>query len=257
MEKVLLTGCSFIDIEAVAPLPPWDAINYNRYVFRGAAAAGNQSIAARARWEIERGEYDHVVVLWSGINRIDISAAVDFHRRMPKTYRFIMDLDDPVWYLSGGIAGAWQHHDICPDWVKNQFREAYLNQTMRSATDTTLQAVVELQEWLSQRSISYNMSFIYDIHRDYNDRVDLENNRFKRVVAIDRWPHWLALEHCLGQVDTTSPWYDRVDWEQCRTTDTPYEWANSRNLLQPDRFHPTKDAMRQWFDNILEINLLA
>jgi hypothetical protein len=255
MERVLIAGCSFVAIEALYPLPPWDEINYRKYTFRGDVAAGNQAIAARVQHEVTHGNFDHVVVLWSGINRIDIPVAVDFHRNMPKTYRFIADLQDPIWYLSGGIAGSWQWDDICPDRVKNQFRDAFLHQTHRSASDTTLQTIADLQQWLAQRGISYDMSFIYDIHRDYNDRVDYENNRRKRVTATDRWPQWLALEHCLGQVDTTSPAYDQVDWAKCRSHDTVYEWCESRNLLQADRFHPTKDGFRLWLDQVLNINL--
>lgn len=257
MQKVLIAGCSFAAIEALAPLPPWDGINYQRYHFRGTVAAGNQAIAARVRWEVERNHYDHVVVLWSGINRIDIPLAVDFHRRMPPTYRFILDLEDPVWYLSGGIAGSWQQNDACPEWVRDQFREAFLHQTARSASDVTLREVAELQTWLDDRALSYDMSFIYDIHRDYNDRVDVTNNRYRRVAAADRWPHWLALEHCLGQVDTGSEYYDQIDWSRCVSQDTPYEWCEYRDLLQPDRFHPTKDGLRQWFDQVLSIDLLS
>lgn len=257
MTRTLIAGCSFVAIEAQPPLPPWDAINYNRFFFRGTVAAGNQAIAARVYWELERNHYDHVVVLWSGINRIDIPVAVDFHRHMPPTYPFILDLEDPVWYLSGGIAGSWQQGDACPEWAQRQFREAFVHQTTRSASDSTLKVVSELQQWLDNRNFSYDMSFIYDIHRDYNDRVDVTNNRYRRIAAVDRWPHWLALEHCLGQVDITSPYYNQVDWDRCRTQDTPYEWCESRDLLQTDRFHPTKDGLKQWMFQVMDIDLLS
>lgn len=256
MDQVLVAGCSYAAIATLDPLPPWDAINYHRYTFRGEPAAGNQAIAARVRYELERHSFDHVVVLWSGINRIDIPVNIKFHERMPQTYRFVMDLGDPVWYLSGGIAGSWQWENICPDWIKNQFRDAYVLHTPRSVSDTTLQTIAELQQWLDHRGMSYDMSFIYDIHRDYNDVVDAEANRRRRTESFDRWPHWLALEHCLGQVDTTSPWYDQVDWDRCRTQNTAYEWCQERNLLQQDRFHPTKDGLRQWMLAQFDLDLL-
>lgn len=257
MDRVLLAGCSFLAIEASYPPPPWDAINYGRYLFRGTVAAGNQAIAACVRYELSLQKFDHVVILWSGINRIDIPVAVEFHRRWPQTYRFILDHGDPVWYLSGGIAGTWQVGEDCPEQVRAWFREAFLHQTQRSASDATLETIASTQQWLDQQGISYDMSFIYDIHQDYNDRVDVELNRGPRVTAADRWPHWLALEHCLGQVDTESTWYDQVDWTRFHAQQPPYEWCLERGLLGRDRFHPTKDGMRQWFEQNLDIDLLA
>ena len=257
MDRVLIVGCSFAAIETLYPLPPWDGINYKKYHFRGTVAAGNQAIAARVKHEASNGHYDQVVVLWSGINRVDLPINVKFHERMPKTYPFVLDLGDPAWYLSGGIAGSWQWDDICPEYAKNLFRDAFLHQTARTASDISLSTVADLQQWLTQKGLAWRMSFIYDIHRDYNDRVDYENNRRKRVMAAERWPQWLALEHCLGQVDTTSPCYDQVDWSQCRTQDTPYEWCDSRGLLQPDRFHPTKEGFCQWMREVMGIDLLS
>jgi hypothetical protein len=253
MEKVLVSGCSFLNIAAQDPLPPFDKINYQKYNIIGDVAAGNLAIAARVRHEVLKQHYDRVVVVWSGINRIDIEKTRHQYNEMPQTYPHVLDFGDMVWFLSGGICGSW--HSSCPEPVLSQFHSAFRNQTMLSASDSTLKIIVDTQKFLTERSIDYTMSFIYDIHRDYNSMVDVFGNRSPRTIAKDRWPHWLALEHCLGQVDTASEWYNQVDWAKFPAEQTAFEYCSEREMLQPDKFHPTKDGLKQWFSHQLDIYL--
>lgn len=253
--RVLLAGCSFIAIETQEPMPPWDEINYQKYIFRGTPAAGNVAIAQRVQYEVVRQPWEHVVILWSGINRIDIPKTQHQHNEMPHTYPFILELGDMYWYLSGGICGSWYASKQCPEPVYTQFMQAFINQTPRTASDTTFEAIVDTQQFLEKRNIPYTMSFIYDINRDYNSELDIFGNRFARDIAKDRWPHWLALEHCLGQADVESEWYSQIDWTKFPAIETPFEYCASRNMLQADRFHPTKDGLKQWFKHQLDIYL--
>lgn len=253
MQRVLVAGCSFLHIKDLLPFGRLDKINYQKYKIIGDEAAGNLAIAARVRHEVSKQPYEHVVVLWSGINRIDIEKPKHNSDDVFTTYPYVLDFDDAIWFMSGGICGSW--HSACPEPVKSEFHSKFLHQTPRLASDITLSAVVGTQKFLSNRGIDYTMSFIYDIHRDYNCTVDLFGNRNPRIIAKDRWPQWLALEHCLGQVDRSSEWYDKVDWAKFPARQAPFEYCADRNMLRPDRFHPTKDGIRQWFSRQLNIDL--
>ena len=253
--SVLVAGCSYLDVGMRQPMPPWDKINYRKYLIKGDVAAGNQAIAARVRHELSKKDFEQVVVLWSGINRIDISVPLSTWESLPNTYKFISKFNDQIWYLSGGICGSWQQGQDCPADIQSQFREHYLNQTMLSASNDTLKTIVETQQLLENKGVDYVMSFIYDIHADYNNELDVTGNKYPRTYATNRWPNWLALEHCLGQVDTESPYYDQVDWSKFPAEITPFEYCAERNMLETDHFHPTKDGLKQWFQTQLDIYL--
>jgi len=256
MNSVLIAGCSFVGV-AAGYLNPAPSINHTRFKFFDAPAAGNRAIAARVRHELFRNSYDHVVVLWSGINRVDVPVSRKTHIRTPNDYRYVSVMEDWVWYHSGGIAGSWQSDDVCPAVVKSQFRDQYLRQTDKSATDTTLAAILETQDLLASRKVNYNMCFIYDIHQSYDDTVDKAINTKYRTIGFDRWPLWLALEHCLGKVNTTSGLYNMVDWDKFNSGIPPYEYCAERNLQQIDRFHPTPFGMAEWFETQLNIDLTS
>jgi len=256
MNSVLIAGCSFAGI-AAGYSNPAPNINHTRFRFADAPAAGNRAIAARVKHELFRNSYDHVVVLWSGINRIDVPITLKTHIRTPSKYTYISVMEQWVWYHSGGIAGSWQSDDVCPDTVKSQFRDQYLRQTARSATDTTLAAILEIQDLLESRKINYTMSFIYDVDQSYDDAVDKVTNTKYRTIGFDRWPQWLALEHCLGKIDTTSGLYNMVNWNKFNQAATPYEYCAERNLQQIDKFHPTAFGITEWFDTQLGIDLTS
>lgn len=253
-QTVLVAGCSYLDVGMRQPMPPWDKINYRKYLIKGDVAAGNQAIAARVRHELARQDFEQVIILWSGINRVDIPVSLETFYSLPNTYKFITKLDE-VWYLSGGMCGSWQQNEDCPSEIRSMFHNEYVNQTARSASDTTLKTIAETQTLLESKGIDYAMSFIYDVNADYNNELDVIGNKYPRTYATERWPNWLALEHCLGQIDTTSPFYNQVDWARFPAKVTPFEYCAARSMLETDRFHPTKDGLKQWFQTQLDIYL--
>jgi hypothetical protein len=254
MSQVLVAGCSFAGI-AAGYSHPAPKINLDRYQFFGDAAAGNRAIAARVRHQVSRSKYEHVVVMWSGINRIDIPIERTIHDKLPDTYPYVSVFEDWAWYLSGGMGSSWQSDDNCPIQIRSQLREQYVQQTPRSATDTTLAAILETQELLNSRMVNYTMCFIYDVHQSYDDVVDKVTNTQRRTIGTDRWPRWLALEHCLGKIDTTSSLYSMVDWTKFNMNSNPYEWAMRRDQLEGDNYHPTRNAMIDWFREQMGIDI--
>lgn len=256
MSRVLIAGCSFAGISAGYSRPAPN-VKLERFRFFGDAAAGNRAIAARVRHQLPRDTYEHVIVMWTGINRVDIPVELTTHTSTPNTYQYVSVLEDWAWYFSGGLGGSWQSDPGCPDQVRNQFRDQYLHQTPRSATDTTLAAILETQELLDARKVNYTMCFIYDIHQSYNHAVDKVTNTRHRTMGFDRWPQWLALEHCLGKIDTTSSLYSMVDWGKFTVDIPPYEYCAERNMLQIDQFHPTSFGMAEWFETQVGFNITS
>jgi hypothetical protein len=220
----LIIGCSFCSSL------PWDhytnKINWNLHPDIRVAAApgsGNESIAARLLYECSIKKYDQVFVLWSGINRIDVSVSKNL-KAVIGDCRFSIELGSTVWYHSGGISGLWtndreQYPDVIRELIKNQYLEAdssYLS-------DRTFRSIITAQSFLSNQNISYKMAFAYDIYKRY----------FRQ-------------ESFFGQADLTSPMYKLIDWNQIQTQNTLYEWAISDPTRMSDIIHPSRDAMREW-----------
>jgi hypothetical protein len=78
------------------------------------------------------------------------------------------------------------------------------------------------------------MAFIYDT---------------RRIIPQD------TEEHSHGIMDTTSPLYSMVNWKKFTRFDSPYEWAKRHNRLESDNYHPTRNAIIDWFRLAMNIDL--
>jgi hypothetical protein len=236
----LIVGCSFVENLNYRPEKSLTPINPNHFAVRGKSGSGNQAIAARVAWEISNHPYKQVIVLWSGINRLDFPIGKPLHDTFPKTsegrpvYGYHTDLGDVVWYHSGGFALSGCS-DQCPKQIRDFFQNQYKSCTPRYLTDMTMLSVWQTQRLLESKGIPYKMGFIYDIHHPYVEHY---------------------LEPGLGMVDTTSSYYDQIDWSVFQPS-TPYEWARDRNQLLADNFHPTFNGMWAWFKEEMAIDICA
>jgi len=237
----LVVGCSFI--EKLDNKNPHDRVNRvtDNFVIRAKSGSGNQCMAARVIHECSQQQFDHVVVIWSGVNRLDFPIGQPLHRLQPKNsdgefkFEYFTDLGDVVYYHSGGwrLSGT---SDACPKFFRDFFDNQYRSATSRYLTDLTLQSVIQTQHFLESNHIPYHMSFIYDIDADYSK---------------DKW------EPGCGQLDRSSPLNSLVNWNNCPTTSTLFEYAKTTNQLSSDEFHPTFDCMVEWFNQELGIDLKA
>lgn len=216
MTKRLFVGCSFLcDI--------FESDQKTKLI--GMPGAGNQAIAAVVLDEISKQNYDQVYVFWSGVNRIDIPIGLELHETFNSSYRFCRQLNDTVWYFSGGVDMSGSKNG-CPRDIRKVFKSFYLGATPRYLTDLTLSGIVAVQSALETKTIDYRMSFIYDITADTQEII------------------WL--NQVLGVLDQTSNLRKLVNWDRIQIKNTPFEWCQERNLLENDQFHPTKHGMRQW-----------
>jgi len=235
----LIVGCSFI--ATLDNRNPHDLANRvtDKFVIRATSGSGNQCMAARVIHECSQHQFDQVVVIWSGVNRLDFPIGQQLHCLQPKNsndefkFEYFTDLGDVIYYHSGGwrLSGT---SDSCPRFFRDFFENQYRSATPRYLTDLTLQAIIQTQHFLKSKNIPYQMSFIYNVDADYSQ---------------DRW------EPGCGQLDRSSPLNSLVDWNKCSTQTTLFEYAKNTRQLLGDGFHPTFDCTVEWFKHELNINL--
>lgn len=236
----LIVGCSFVENLIYQPESPPKTINLNHFTIRGKSGSGNQAIAARVAWEVSNYSYKRVIVLWSGINRLDFPVGRALHDTFSKIsdhewyYPYYTELGDMIWYHSGGflLSGC---NDQCPVPVKDFFQNQYRGSTPRYLSDMTMMSVLTTQGLLESLQIPYKMSFIYDINYGYTES-------------------WI--EPGCGPVVADSPLYAKINWDKF-TKHTLFEWARERNLLCADNFHPSFEGMRAWFLEELAIDICS
>lgn len=232
MSRTLIVGCSFI--EKIA-------ISNKKFLLLGQSGAGNQSISARTIYACSQERFKRVIVLWSGINRLDFPIGLSLHETMPldkanrHLYPFFTQIGDMVWYHSGGfcLSGV---SDQCPKFMREFFQQQYKGSTGRYLTDLTLLSMLAVQNFLQSQGLRYNMSFIYDSDKPYTDH---------------------RIEPGCGKIDRTSPLIPLIDWTSNTAFSPPYEYALHRQQLEEDGFHPTSDCMNDWFWQAFQIDLKA
>lgn len=239
MTQTLLVGCSFL-ARLTYRLSKDDLhINAKNFKILASPGSGNQALAARTIYEVSQEHYDQVAVIWSGINRLDFPISVNLRATYPvntgKNWTACCGIGSMDWFHSGGILGTGL--DVAtPKPVQQWFRTQYLGTEpgSRYLTDLSLLAIASCQAVLAQQEIPYQMAFIYDT---------------QRVTACEQQ------EHSLGLMDTESPLYNLINWRKFTTFESPYEWAKRQNLLENDNYHPTRNAMIDWFKHALHIDL--
>jgi hypothetical protein len=240
-DKILIVGCSFISNLQPAPghpIPEDYPINLDRFVLRGASGAGNQSMAARVMYECTQQKYSKVIVLWSGVNRIDVPIGIALHNVLPKNkngfplYPYYTRIDNMVWYHSGGYRMSGTT-DSCPKFLQTFFDNQYRSADQRYLSNLTLLSIIQTQSFLKAQNMPFEMSFIYDTNGKYDNTVG----------------------PACGPLELDSPLSTMVDWNSFTAKVPPYEYAvNQPNGLQ-DGFHPTNEVMMNWFKEHLDIDL--
>lgn len=237
----LIVGCSFCSTLAEQKPNQWQL--RPDVVVQATSGTGNQAMAARVSFECSSYNYDRVIVIWTGINRVDTVISRELHETYSgawegnPAYSFCTPLVGSVWYHSGGQAGSWTWDKTCPSEIKQIFKIKYLGADSRYLTDTSLLNILNTQNLLEKLGIDYQMSFIYDPFLDYSDT---------------------SHEHYFGTIDKNSAYYKLIDWTKIQTNNTAFEWANqSKDRLENDQLHPTRNAMQEWINITFGIDITA
>jgi hypothetical protein len=244
MKKTLVVGCSMIETlsphpssPALAPLSFEHVTPNNYYKFCGNPGAGNTVIAQVTLHEIATHKYDEVIVLWSGINRIDLAVGKALLPTIPMSIlRCIRKINDTIWISSGG-AGSADRTDY-PKEIRQAFSLLYKDyfggKKNKHLTEITLSNILLLQNVLEIKNIPYHMSFMYDAFVPSDEDFDFT----------------------LGQLDSSSHLYQMVTWEKFKTLLIPlYNWAKDQNCFTEDQFHPTGKAIKEWLSVNFNLDL--
>ena len=240
MPATLLVGCSFLARLTYRMSDTDLAIDAKKYHVLASSGSGNQAIAARTIYQLSEHQYDHVIVLWSGINRVDFPISCDLHKTYPPNtknqWTAYCSVGSMAWYHSGGILGTGTQNSHTPKSIKKFFQTQYLGAAANSCylTDLSLLSIISTQAVLDSRDQSYQMAFIYDTQR----------NTFNHEQ-----------EHSFGCMDTSSPLYNMINWKKFCRFEAPYEWAKMSGKLETDQLHPTRNAMIEWFRLAMNIDL--
>ena len=242
--STLIVGCSFVQNLN----NPSFSINRNKWITAGSSGSGNQAIAARILYECSQQNYKEVIVLWSGINRLDFPIGRALHDVMPKdsdgypVYGYYSAMEDIIWYHSGGfmLSGA---SDDSPEWFRNWCKVQYKSSSSQYLTDLSILSIIQAQSFLQAQNIPYRMSFIYDIDFDYERHyTDGHTGCY--------------IEPGCGKIDRSSNLTNLVDWSSFTTHQPPYEYARDIDQLD-DGFHPKFTAIAEWFNRAFNIDLTS
>jgi hypothetical protein len=217
--NILVNGCSFSRGPNSWPY----FLNCTSLVNLACAAAGNNYICDSTIRELQKRSYDHVVIMWSGLERYDIqgnfvdnfytSKYQSARNDWPKKVISLVNDQDYVekdWIF--GIGNIQGDKDIRQS---NIFTGIYKYSTAQQLVNNSIIKMISLQSYLKCNKISYTFSFYQDYEVDFN--------------AIDK--------------------------ENCEVSDNISNIMHRLNSYDADGAHPGKLAHREWA-NILNANRL-
>ena len=227
--NTLIVGCSFVEELQQ------QQISFSKTPCKliGRPGAGNALLAQIVLDEVAKTPPNRVIVLWSGINRIDVTVGTELAQLARSYRRWITVVDGVTWASAGGTSGSWQR--LAPFELQQVFKTHYIENSQKYFTNRTLTSIILVQNLLKVQGIDCQMSFIYDPTQPTEDFLD----------------------HTLGTLDTESVLYNLVDWTKFQHQTAPlYNWAREQNGLQNDQFHPRPELTIEWLNTNFGLGLV-
>lgn len=240
--KILVSGCSFTQWPEypggpnvcwpryLEPLMP-----ENQIVTVGEAAAGNQYICDSVIRETLTNRYDQVLVMWSGVSRLDYLTSLEDSAwdSLFDSYGFFRRLPDGKlgWIFSGGQMGTWFKNPV----AHRMFYEMYKVSSELSLATINLMEIVKLQNYLQSKGIPYKfMSYVNYWCRGKR----LSPNGDFGVLDFPE------LYYLIKEIDFNQ-WIFADDGRKCI-----YDVAKELNSFMEDGFHPGAAAHTVWAELI-------
>jgi hypothetical protein len=197
------------------------------------AAAGNQYIADSVIHKVleNPGAYDQVLVMWSGVSRLDFLTDVtdpDWNA-LYDSYGFYRRMDNQKlgYIFSGGQMGTWYKNPV----AHKMFYEQYKVSSELSLAMINLMEIVKLQSFLESKGIKYKfMSYV-------NYWTDGKNISPNGDFGVTGFPE---VQHLLREIKFDN-WIFTND-----AKDGVYELAKSMGSFMDDKFHPGPAAHAAW-----------
>jgi hypothetical protein len=240
--KILISGCSFTQWPEY---PGGPNICWPRYLEPlmpdcqitsvGEAAAGNQYICDSVIRETLTNHYDQVMVMWSGVSRLDYLTSLEdpAWERLFDSYGFFRRLSGGKlgWIFSGGQMGTWFKNPV----AHKMFYEMYKVSSELSLATINLMEIVKLQNYLQSKGIPYKfMSYI----NYWRHGKNISPNGDFGVLDFPE------LRLLINEIDFNQ-WIFADDHRKCI-----YDVAQELNSFEEDGFHPGPAAHQAWAELI-------
>jgi hypothetical protein len=224
-KRVLVNGCSFTAVSNIKNWPEhlpkeWNITNIAQH------AAGNTWICDATIVETIENNYDLVLIMWSGLTRIDVP--VD-KLVWDQFWRFKSKNAIDVYYGHCGIGDSAK--DPMADVAKSLIKYS----CERDLVYLSLMNILKLQSWLKSKNIEYRfMSYV----NYWNDEY-IENNVKQSSVNLN-------LDSLIKQIDF-SKWIFSDDKKN-----GIFELVKQQDLYAENGTHPSSKAGNLWSKIILE-----
>jgi hypothetical protein len=237
--KILISGCSFTKWPEFpgGPNTCWPKFITDHEITNIAeAAAGNQYICDSVIQETIQRDYDMVLVMWSGVSRLDyLTDITDPHwNSLYDSYGFYRRLDNGKlgWIFSGGQMGTWYKNPV----AHKMFYEQYKVSSPLSLAHINLSEIIKLQSYLQVKKIPYRfMSYV----NYWNGLEDVSPNGDFGIMNFPEISHMI----------------NAIDWDQWIFSNTErdgiYELSKELNDFMSDGFHPGQTAHQRWAELIM------
>jgi hypothetical protein len=236
--KVLISGCSFTQWP---DYPGGPNSCWPRYLkdlqpdwqikSLAEAGAGNQYICDSVIREITNDNYDLVLVMWSGVSRLDYLTSLEdtAWEKLFDSYGFFRRLpgDKLGWIFSGGQLGTWFKNPV----AHKMFYEMYKVSSKLSLANINLMEIIKLQHYLKAKKLNFRfMSYVnYWTNGDYLS----PNGDF----GVKDFPE---LEPIVKEIDFSN-WIFLDDQKR-----SIYDLAVYNKDFQEDKFHPGSRTHEEW-----------
>jgi hypothetical protein len=213
---ILVSGCSFLH-HAKETLEERLG-NHENWARSG---AGNEYIAASIISAVRRDptKYKYAFILWSGIDRIDLSMPTDLSEIYVPSYSYKKQIDHRSYIFSGGIGASYR--SLPPSPYSKYVDLLYKTDEYDYFTDQTITAMFTVASVLDAYNIPYDFGSIYDPLAKYDP------------------PQAVLGSSTMSEI---------VDYYSIKTY--PFNECNANGMLQSDNFHPTSEGLRQWIKSV-------
>ena len=231
--KILASGCSFTAGGPNAGENWASRIDRHNTVKNLAwSGAGNRYIGQSIMIEMLRnqGQYDLVLVMWSGLQRLDILINDFVYDSLDNNRSSVDGL-----YCYGLLGDSYSHkHD--QSILKTPARELFKISNEETLGCASLIEIINLQSFLKSKSIPYK--FMSYVNYWGNDA---------QVTNLNFGVHKYL---------STSQLAEHIDFDQFLfyndSYDGFYEFSRQKEMIADDGFHPTLQAHIEWADFIRE-----
>jgi hypothetical protein len=217
---VLVNGCSFSRGPGSWPYALQAIYNFD-LINLAQAGAGDTYIFESTVAELSCRNYDLVLIMWSGPNRIDYRVDTKFTSPYTSEYQSIKNdwpekiinpINDQDYVQKDWVFGCgYLNFD---KGVKELFSPYYKHTSYNQMVDSFLIRVISLQDILKQKNIPYIFSFYYD----YIDNIKKINPNLCKLI----------------------------DWDNCCIQNNINTIMQKNSWFDTDGLHPATQAHRVW-----------